>query len=241
MKYIYDGSFNGLLTVIFDGYNNLENCEITKNEYEIGFLNDFVKIKTDRSKANRVKSGIITKFSNSFLREITVVFRSDYEKKEEVISKTIKGMYKNGFNYLHSPNDNPVMFKKLVKYVYGENHTYKGLLRFRDVEEGFLYGQIRPKNDILDLLTPHFTRRLPNEKFIIHDVGRDLFALYEDGFVDYFENEDIEFKDSKEEEFFKNAWIKFYDSVSIKERENKKLMINNMPKYHWEFLPERNK
>lgn len=241
MIYIYDGTFNGLLTLIFDGYKDLENSKIVTEKNQIDFLQDFRKITTDRKKANRVKTGIIGHFSEKFFRDMTVVFRSDYEFKGEVIAKTIKGMYKEGYTYLMSPNESSVMFNKLVKYVYGENHSFKGLARFREVEDGFLYAKIRPKCDILDLLTPHFVKRLPNEKFIIHDVGRDIFSIYENGYVDYFENEEIIVKDTKEEEFFKKAWIKFYDSVAIDERNNKKLMINNMPKYLWEFLPERNK
>lgn len=241
MNYIYDSTFNGLLTLIFEAYNDIEQSNIRTEKDPMDFLHENKKIITDRKKANRVKIGISNTFSEKFFKNITVVFRSDNELKGEIIAKTVKGMYKEGYNFLFSPNDNPVMFNRLVKYVYGENHTYKGLARFREVEEGFLYAKIRPKSDILDLLTPHFIRRLPNEKFIIHDVGRDIFSIYENGYVDYLENEEIIFKDTKEEEFFKNAWKKFYDSVAIEERKNKKLMINNLPKYHWEFLTERNK
>ena len=241
MIYLYNKTFYGLLTCIFEGYKDLENITIVDNVSKIGFLEESREIITDSKKASRVKSGIISAFSYEFFKNITVVFRSDSETKGQVIARTTKGMYREGFNYINSPHEDAVEFMKLLKYVYGENHTYKGLLRFRDIEGGFLYGQMRPKSDILDLLTPHFIRRLPNEKFIIHDVGRNLFSVYENGYVDYLEDESFQATDTDQEEFFKNAWIKFYDTIAIEERKNKKLMISNMPKYHWEFLPERNK
>ena len=51
----------------------------------------------------------------------------------------------------------------------------------------------------------------------------------------------LDIKESKKEEFFQNLWIGFYDAIAIKERKNKKIMIENMPKKYWKYLPEKNR
>lgn len=240
MDYVYDGSFAGLLTVIFVAYRNLETIAIKKESDQASLFTDAIKVETDYKLAKRVEIGLTNKFSPRFFRSVSLCFRSFEEDKEEVIAKTVKGMYREGFAYLKSPNKAPVKFNAYIKNVLGENHDYKGLLRFEELADGTFYARFRPKNDILDLIYSHFVDRMPKEKFIIHDLGRNLAIFYKDGLVDLMELSDFSYETTREEEYFSKAWQKFYQAVKIDERENKKLMAANMPKYRWEFLTEKN-
>ena len=67
MIYVYDGSFEGLLTVIFNSYKVLEDVDdIVKKDEQIDFISDRINCVTERDKAERVKKSVIKNFSYSF-------------------------------------------------------------------------------------------------------------------------------------------------------------------------------
>lgn len=239
MNILYDGSFDGLLTAIFEYYPKLERITIKTNDNQLGFLDDTF-IKTDYLKSYRVKNGVTENFGYSIMRDFETIFKSKFNNKENIIARCVKGLYKNGLNHLNSAEEPAVEYRRIIKNYWSENHDYKGLLRFRSIQEGFLYAEFEPENDILESLVPHFKRRMPNEKFLIFDKSRKKAAITILGQTEYVEVIELTPEDSPEEEIFKEAWRKFYDAVSIKERENNKLMISNMPKKYWRYLPERN-
>lgn len=111
-------------------------------------------------------------------------------------------------------------------------------MRFRELESGALYGPIRPKGNILYPLGLHFKNRLPQETFLIHDLGRGTGLVYQDGQLSFVEVDFLEETYSKEEGTYQDLWRGFTQAISIQDRENKKLQRSNMPKRYWEFLTE---
>ena len=239
MIYVYDGSFEGLLTVIFDSYKVMEDLEdIVKKDNQIDFISDKINCVTDLEKADRVKKSVIKNFSYSFYNNLLMVFSSCHEKKEIAIAKTIKKLYVKGFYYLESADDYVVLFRKILKRVSGEIHSYKGLLRFEELE-GFLFAKFQPENDILYYIFKHFKRRLVKEKFIIADIKRNRAVIYDGERAEFF---DYKMSDNfRIEDNYVDLWRVFYDAIAIEERKNKKLRIQNMPKKYWENLPEINR
>lgn len=238
MKYIYDGSFEGLFTAIFEAYSVIENVNFSTESEQVNFFED-IHTRTDLEKYERVKKSIIEKFSKRFFNELVIIYHSDNLKKADVIAKCVKGVYVHGIKYLNSVNEEAVLYRKILKNFGSENHDYKGLLRFREIQDGFLFAEFTPHNDILKFITPHFLRRMPNEKFVIYDVRRNTAAFCVEGKCEFMEVEQIAAEDSEREKFFKSAWQKFYSTVGIDERKNTKLMVLNMPKKYWKYLPEK--
>ena len=75
MIYVYDGSFEGLLTVIFNSYKVLEDVDdIVKKDEQIDFISDRINCVTERDKAERVKKSVIKNFSYSFYDNMFMVF-----------------------------------------------------------------------------------------------------------------------------------------------------------------------
>lgn len=236
MIYIYDGSFYGLLTVIFDAYKVLENVdEISEKSSQIDFLKNKIETKTNDEKAERVKKSIIKRFSYSFYKDIIKVFSSCSKYKEIAIAKTLKKLYIKGFSYIGSADSDVILFKNLRQRVSRETHSYKGLLRFSE-NNGILFAKFTPENDILSFLYYHFKSRLKNEKFIIADVKRNKAVIYNGVKGEFFEFE--ESKSLNLDDEYTDLWREFYDSIGIKERKNEKLRISNMPKKYWKDLPE---
>lgn len=235
----YDGSIDGLFSVIFDEYRVLENCHISIKKKQINFFNDETFIVTDKNKASRVKKSIAKNFGNNFLHMVLLVFASDFENKEDCIARTVKKMYLYGSKFLYSEEGDAVKFFGLQKEVGREIHAYKGLLRFKEIEGGVLFAEFTPKANILKFLTNHFKSRLKDEDFIIYDAKRNYGAFYFDGNLDFYMAENFEIKETDGENKFRNMWKDFYNSISIDERKNQKLMISNMPKKYWKYLPEK--
>lgn len=239
MIYLYDGTIEGLFTVIFNAYKVLlEVNGISKRTSQVDFISDRIKCPTELDKAKRVKDSIIKNFSYSFYESVLKVFAAPSEKKEIAIAKTLKKLYTKGFYYLESADEDVIEFRNLLKRVSGEIHSYKGLLRF-DEKDGILFAKFEPQNDILVFVYQHFRRRLVNEKFVIADLRRDKAVVYNGERGNFFDFEMAE--DLKSTDAYVDLWLSFYDAVAIDERKNEKLRMQNMPRKYWNQLPEMNR
>ena len=238
MIYNYDGTYDGLMTVIFEKYKEIGKCEITKESEQVNFLESKF-VETNLLEAQRVITAIKDNIGDEFLADSYKVFKSKDESKEETIAITVKSCLVYGRIYLGSSKKAAVRFGQIIRNFNHEVHTYKGLARFREIQDNYLLAEIEAENDILEHLTPHFLKRMPNEKFIIYDKNRKIASLCQKGSWEIVEILEMIGVDSKEEEIFKDAWQGFYKAIGIEERKNQKLMISNMPKKYWKYLPEK--
>ena len=239
-NYYYDGSFDGLLTVIYMAYNDRESNMLRVNakaEQLILALDD-IHIITDFSKARRVEKSICDKLSYNFLNSIRTCFLSCDKNKDTVIIHTVYKALKYGEEILNSLDDHAFYMNKLVKQVLNERHRYLGLLRFKEMKDGIMFSTIEPKNNILPILISHFKNRMKREKIAIFDKGRKMIVYYDGKKAEIFFVESLEIEWSDEEIEYSELWKTFHKSISIKERENKKLQQSNIPKYYWKSLIE---
>ena len=67
MIYLYDGTIEGLFTVIFNAYKVLEEVDsISKRVSQVNSKKERIKCPTEEDKALRVRKSIIKNFSYSF-------------------------------------------------------------------------------------------------------------------------------------------------------------------------------
>ena len=239
-NYYYDGSFDGLLTVIFIAYKDRKNNElriIVKTGQLLLGLDD-INVISDFSKARRVEKSICDKLSYNFLNSIRTCFLSCDKNKDTVIVHTVYKALKQGEEILHSLDEHAFYVNKLVKQVLNERHRYLGVLRFKEVKDGTMFSTIEPKNNVLPILLSHFINRMKREKFAIYDKKRKMIAYYDTKKVKIFFVKSLEIEWSDEEIEYSELWKTFHKSISIKERENKKLQQSNLPKYYWKHLIE---
>ena len=237
---VYDGSFDGFLTAVFDYYNKLGKIKIEKDTDQLSFL-ESIYVKTDPKKAERVIKSLKDNISNRFFLDVKRAFKSFHKNKDTIIARLIKLAFIKGVYVVNSANKYAIAFRKMLKNYGSEAHALKGLLRFREIQDGFLFAQYEANNFVLEDLSKHFLKRMPKEKFIIYDKNRNKAFISIYGNIEVVDIVNLDIKDSDEEEFFKSLWLGFYDAIAIKERENKKLMISNMPKRYWKYLPEKNR
>lgn len=143
-KYIYDGSFDGLLTIVFDAYFNkvLPQKIYSNDDYVENFLDNVVYVKTDYEKSKRVFSGIEKNICYEALYNSYNAFLSNEKDKEMYILKYLC----NGFDV--GPKINNML---TISYVFkvinmrrkalAECHKLKGLLRFQEVGDNLCYAR----------------------------------------------------------------------------------------------------
>lgn len=237
--YIYDSTFYGLLSTIFECFNTKSiPFNITINE-EANFLNNYIKISTNEINAKRVYNGILNNISYNCLRSIYNSFLSNSNNKEiNILNYLIIG-------FEIGPKVDNLLSEKAVyeiqqtsKRVFGEAHRLCGLVRFMEIGSNIFYSKIHPDNNVIEILGNHFIKRFPTQNFIIHDKNRDIAFLYNTKTYTIVDAKEIPIITTKEEDFYQDLWRTFYKSIAIKERTNPRLQMQYMPKKYWQDLIE---
>ncbi len=123
---------------------------------------------------------------------------------------------------------------------FGEAHRLKGLARFMQIGDNLFYSSVHPDNNVIEILGKHFIRRYPTQNFILHDKNRNIAMLYnqkEYTIIDIPSNFKLP-SISEEEKAFEHLWKTFFNTIAIKERTNKRLQMQYMPKKYWQDLTE---
>ena len=122
-----------------------------------------------------------------------------------------------------------------------------GFLRFRELENGTLYAEIEPDNDILDLLGPHFRVRFPQDRWLIRDLKRGKALAWDGKEVRLFSEaeangdivKDVLKKGSAEaEEGVRDLFRLYFKTIEIEERRNPALQDRFVPRRYRKHLPE---
>jgi probable DNA metabolism protein len=112
-----------------------------------------------------------------------------------------------------------------------EAHKFKGFVRFREVTAGFLYASIEPEADILPLIAPHFTERVGDRPWMIHDLRRNQAALFD--LRSWRLIRDIELTAepgiTAAEHDYAALWQRYFQRHAIAERHNPKLQQKHVP------------
>lgn len=237
---IFDGTFLGFLQVVHDSYyQKFTPQKITTSKNEIGLLDDVVEIFTNEYEVLKVLRAIKEKIGVDALNNLKNSFLHDSKPLWMEMFEYVKLGFKNPKELKNQTIRCVKTIDDAIVSIMRERHKYLGFVRFQKIEDGTYYAQISPKNNILPLLAGHFVKRFKDEKFIIHDIKRNLALIYDlvevkilqvDSFLNPILHE--------EEEKFKDLWKRFFDSISIKERLNKKLQQQHVPLRYREFLVE---
>ncbi|MDO5556556.1 MAG: TIGR03915 family putative DNA repair protein [Clostridia bacterium] len=241
--YIYDGSFEGLLTIVFDCYINkkIPNKIVSEEEYMLNILDTCLYVKTNYEKSKRIVDGIVKNISYDVLYNSYNAFLSSKEFKEINILKYIL----NGF--VIGPKidtmlsiDYVLAVQKLKKNVLMEAHRLKGLVRLMEIKNNLFYASIHPDNNIIENVGKFLIKRFPAQNLILHDKNRNIAMLYNQKEYSIIPVPcGININNFSENELnFQKLWKTFFNSISIKERTNKRLQMQFMPKRYWQDLIE---
>ena len=238
--YLYDGSFNNLLNLcILLIRKRIIPSNIKDEFYQPNLLEEAMKLDIPLEENY---DEFLQIFSKSIFKTVYYIFISNDKNKEIIIYYFLVHSlkYKDKIYYMRNLKSVQRALK-IEKYVGRENHKFKGFLRFKELENGCLYGEINPENDILFILSRHFQNRLPNEYFIIKDVNRKILSVYDKKNIYIVMENDFLLATtnfSSNEKNMQELWKTFYNTVGIKERKNDRCRMNFMPKKYWKYIIE---
>ncbi len=242
MIFLYDGSFEGLLTCVFEAYVSKERdiSIIPSGNYRHSFLDEAKLVDTDMEKFQRVYSSISKKIS---IRAREIIYRawlSEDEKASDLIFYFLKIGYRMGAkvsDYIQDPSISAIM--DLNRRVGREVHRFLGLLRFQEISKGIFYAGYEPDHNITVLIAPHFTERLARQPFLIHDRKRNICAVYNgQEMILTDEAPTVSIERTETEDEYSKLWKAFFKTVAIRERKNPRTQMQFMPKKYWKNLTE---
>ncbi|WP_270563061.1 TIGR03915 family putative DNA repair protein [Clostridium beijerinckii] len=241
--YLYDDTFEGLLTSIYDAfYSNGSPPTSIYGKSQTNtplLLGNIVEISTDINKFKKVKNAIINKINFLSLKKIYFVFLSNYEDKG-IIFNYLKAAFKLGPDVHDFLNVDVIrLVDNITKKVLNECHRFEGFIRFNQIEEKLLYSSIEPDNDILELIGDHFKNRFPREYFIIHDISRQKALIYNTNFYEIIDMDIETYEKLKfHNDEYTDLWKTYFKATTIQERKNLKLRCRMMPKRYWKHILE---
>lgn len=243
IHYLYDGSFDGLLTAIFYAYSDKQEVHIYKAQlYAPSLLATTKTILTESDKAERVYTSIHQKLSTSTLEKVYCAYLSEEDEVETLILNYLKLCYQYTDTINLAKNNDIIRAIDLsVKHVRLEAHRYQGFVRFKEIGPMVFYAPIEPDHYILPLLIDHFERRFSDQYFMIHDVKRSKAIVYN--------KKEILIQELTQEEAdallntpmadpFENLFKAYYASTTIPERINVRRRNAFMPRRYFKHLVE---
>lgn len=243
LAYIYDGSFDGLLTAVFDTYARREEPGVIGREQglQLSFGQQTVHIVTDERKAHRVARGL-EKIDSEVYKKMWTVFLSGDQDKEIKMYRYIRSAFAKGRQIVFDlANPDVLAVDKMYGAVAGEAHLLRGFVRFSAMEGGVFYSKITPKNSAVPLLMPHFADRYAIQPFLLHDPVHELVGVYDLKRWYLVETDDMTLPALAEDEAeYRRMWKTFYDTIAVRERENPICRRGHMPMRYWGNMTEFN-
>ena len=220
--------------------NKIIPLDIKDTNYQVNLFDNVINLNIENN--DKIINKIIDNLGVAIFNTMYKLYLSNDNNKELLIyyffGYSLK--YKNKIFYLRN-NELITKCLKISKYVGNENHKYKGFLRFKELDNNILYGEISPINNVLPLLVNHFKERPSNELWIIKDTKRNTLAIYDRNEVYIVNANDVKIKInnySNNEKQIQDLWKTFYKTIAIKERKNELCRMNFMPKRYWKYIIE---
>jgi len=231
MILIYDGSFEGFLTLVHEVYyQKIEPKAIYKMTPQNLCFDEIHTIETDMEKAKKVFTALKKHFLKLHLTTIYHIFLCDSQNFENDLLHFIQLGFKDIANLSNITNASIFRVHSLEKEYLRLSHKMYGFTRFEELYDQILYAKIETKFNILMLLGNHFSKRLGNHPFIIHDIPRSLAYIRENNQSNIKEVAAFETPTHSDAEMhFKKLWETFFHSVSIENRKNHKLQKQLVP------------
>ena len=237
--YRYDGTFAGFLTCVWDALENKIEVSaflLPGSGVTLWETRDPV---TDRDKAKRLYAALRKRVSLEFQKLIARGFLTCLPEKELDLLALIRRGLQEGSRVLLDLSD-PVMARvnlALTK-MWTEWDHLKGFVRFSDLD-GFLVGEIEPKNRVLPLLASHFAQRYSGERLALYDRTHHEIFLSDQGRWRILPAEEFRMGPAGEEEkAFRAMWRKYYQTIAIEGRINPKCQSTHLPKRYRHVMTE---
>ncbi|MFP5437029.1 MAG: TIGR03915 family putative DNA repair protein [Bacteroidia bacterium] len=253
VTYVFDGSFEGLLTAVFESYERKhKQVQLVWDKlHQPSMLEETITIISSDEKADRVWKALKKKLEAQW----SVSFYKTYLSEDP-------NAFQDLFYFAHYIFDNPagaeknfgntyvMAIDKMDQKVRREAHRMKAFIRFQKTADGIYYCPVEPDFNVLPLIATFFKDRYADQQWIVYDVKRRYGLYYNLQTVEQITYEFVaeidtraitlpkELTDDKEE-LAAILWKDYFKSTNIPARKNMKLHLQHVPKRYWKYLTEK--
>lgn len=246
---IYDGSFKGWLTAVFEIYEyKFRDAGIqSPMHYQDELLHQKHMVVTDESKSARVWKKLGEKVSRPAMRRLYQSFLSEEKNIENIMLQFVQYALKSSVTVEYDFGNSAVLkIQQQAKMVHREKHRMEAFVRFQLTGDKLFYAIVQPDFNVLPLIQKHFRERYADQRWLIYD-GRRKYGIYYDlndvneVKIDFSEQspEHVSAVYDEKEPMYQELWQHYFESINIRARKNTRLHIQHMPKRYWKYLTEK--
>lgn len=253
MIYIYDGSYEGLLTAIFTTFESREfDVQLQlESDFQESLFEKPKYIQSDLAKARRVSDGLVKLFTKDGAADFWRAFLAEDSNIHQIIFELIISAFKtNSSTFLHNYGDERILqFHQTLRKVSRERHRMKAFIRFQKESSGMYVAIIEPDFNVMPLIISFFRKRYADQQWLIYDNKRrygihyDLHSVTEvtlsldrsTALQKSVANITLDPDDNR----YTRLWQGYFQSTNIEARKNLKLHLRHVPKRYWKYLPEK--
>lgn len=251
VDYIFDGSFGGLLTAVFESFERKQpKVRLLLQGQTPNVFGEAFEIFPDSQKADRVWKGLKRKagdpgyknFYKAFLSEDRVIFQHLMDYALYIFT------HQEGHS-MNYGNEHVLAISQMAHKVHREKHRMEAFVRFKKSNDGLFFAVIRPDFNVLPLIVRHFKNRYADQPWLIYDQKRRYgihynLAQVQEVRLDFKSWQDEKLSPSdmamdEKEVLFTTLWKAYFKSTNIVERKNMKLHLQHVPKRYWRYLTEK--
>lgn len=241
--YLYDGSFEGFLSAVFDAWYNRKdrfgNMKAVQNATP-AFTDKNIRVQTNFDKVTKVQEWIRNQLPDDTESRIYEYFLSEEEGRERRIYFYLRACNRLG-KWVDSYLTDPAVadFLKAEKRFQKELHRMYQFTRFQLLAENVLFSEIGPDYNQLAGLGRFFLDRMPGQRFIIYDSKRKKAVLSNGTTLAMFEHFHVDsVKEEASEDSFEKLWKGYLKALTIEERRNYKLQRQVLPVKYRKYMTE---
>lgn len=248
---VYDGSFEGFLSSVFDIYEyKFSDVQFAAEEnYQRNIFGNAHIVNADEVKVKRLWKGLEQRLTKKALGQLYKTFLSEKKGIENILLAYIRYAFesKNAMEYDYS-HAAVLEVVQMARIVYREKHRMEAFIRFQLTKDNLFYAVIEPDFNVLPLIKKHFHDRYQDQYWMIYDTRRKYGLYYDMKEVstvsmsfeaDTGSGKTIRSIYDGKEELYQKLWQQYFNSVNIAARKNMRLHIQHMPKRYWRFLTEK--
>ena len=250
--YTYDGTFEGLLSVIFEAYEHkaFPDKIARQGQEQPGIFATNTFVGASEEKATRVWLGLKKKLSEGACNDLYKTYLWEQPGFEMLIFRYVQLAFASTVNIEENFAEDCVrQITQISRQIFREKHRMEAFVRFQKTADSLFYATIEPDFNVLPLLKEHFSKRYADQQWLIYDVKRHYglhYDLEKTNFI-CLEEANIHAKTGalpanileEREPLYEALWQTYFQHVNIPERANRKLHLRHMPMRYWKYLTEK--
>ena len=245
--FVFDNTFEGLLTSVFEAYSRrvFPDALFPEGEPLPLFYDEVFTVITEEEKAKRVWRGLQKKLSSGALSCLAQCWLAEEAETPMLL-----------FRYIRKAIDAPRSIETNfadpdVLEFSRERLRMLQFIRFQKAADGTFFAAVEPEKNALPLAIDHFKDRFADQPWLIYDIKRAYGFYY-----DLKEVRQVTFEEGsreghlvtgmldeslmdKDEKLFQQLWKTYFKAICIKERLNPRKHKQDMPVRYWKHMTEK--